>query len=91
LSGCGITGVFFCAACLRRNSSERPPLVGREAWRSDVVDVRRGSARAWGRRRSGPRGSRKRGMEWRDAIVVDKSTTLDSATAETDWTGARRS
>jgi hypothetical protein len=66
-------------------------LVGREAWRSDVVDVRRGSARAWGRRRSGPRGSRKRGMEWRDAIVVDKSTTRDSATAEADWTGGRRS
>lgn len=74
LSGCGITGVFFCficsAALRRRNSAERP-LEGVDAYRKFVVGP--STRRVCGRRRSGPRGKRKRGIDWnvwRDVMVV---------------------
>jgi hypothetical protein len=70
LSGCGITGVvlFCCAACLLRNSSERG--LAEDAWRRLVVVGSGRNARACGRRRRGPRGKRKRGIDWRVAMVV---------------------
>ena len=71
MSGCGITGAPFCCCASRRlrNSSERP-LGVMEAWRTLLGADSGRNARAWGRRSRGPRGRRKRGIDWRVAMAV---------------------